>query len=249
MVAISANIESKKEKKTQKYKGYLREIVVAGAIGISLFATPIKAKAQTMAASPSTATFPNTIKGQRSVIAVTLSCNSTSPCTISGQTFTGSSEFTTSGAPSSIAAGGTAKMKVTFAPAATGVVTGTDQIANNTTTNPLTIKFNGAGVNSHSATLSSNTCPGSISGYTFYRSTISGGYYAQLNQTLESTPNYTDTTIAAGVTYYYVETCTNTVNEQSAFSNQVQVNTPYPMVRFDSLYGPVLNLLLRIAEH
>ncbi|MFX1286627.1 MAG: DOMON domain-containing protein [Promethearchaeota archaeon] len=72
------------------------------------------------------------------------------------------------------------------------------------------------------------TLPLTDSGYTIteyiiYRSSISGGPYSNIATTNEL--NYTDTTVLAGNTYYYVVTAINSIGE-SEFSNEVSIVLP-----------------------
>jgi hypothetical protein len=62
-----------------------------------------------------------------------------------------------------------------------------------------------------------------VSAYQVYRSTISGGYYMLLASTSGLT--YTDSTVKANTTYYYVVIAKNTAGELSSYSNQVQAVT------------------------
>ncbi len=59
-----------------------------------------------------------------------------------------------------------------------------------------------------------------LAGYNLYRSGSSGGPYSKLNGSLISTTSYTDNTIIAGNTYYYVCTAVNTSGLESGYSNQ-----------------------------
>jgi fibronectin type 3 domain-containing protein len=84
--------------------------------------------------------------------------------------------------------------------------------------------------NAHSVSL---TCTAStstgVTGYNFYRGTSPGGESSTaLNSTPVSTCSYTDTTVAAATTYYYVAkaycpTCSPTL---SAASNEATANVP-----------------------
>jgi fibronectin type 3 domain-containing protein len=70
-------------------------------------------------------------------------------------------------------------------------------------------------------------CTGSTgaTGYNAYRSAISGSGYVKLNATPASTCAYTDATVVAGATYYYVMTSVNT-SVESAYSSQVAAVIP-----------------------
>ena len=60
-----------------------------------------------------------------------------------------------------------------------------------------------------------------------YSSTVSGGPYNLLTSAPVATPGYTDNTVQAGLTYYYVVTAVNsTTNMQSSYSNQATVVIP-----------------------
>jgi len=80
--------------------------------------------------------------------------------------------------------------------------------------------------NTHQVTLSwtASTSTG-VTGYDVYRSTTSGGPYTQVG-TATSSP-YTDTSVSAGQTYYYVVTTVAT-SGQSGYSSQVSATTPTP---------------------
>ena len=60
-----------------------------------------------------------------------------------------------------------------------------------------------------------------IAGYNLYRSNQPGFGFVRLNVTLIPSNIYTDDTIEAGHTYYYVCTAENTSELESGFSNEV----------------------------
>ncbi len=63
-------------------------------------------------------------------------------------------------------------------------------------------------------------------GYNIYRSTTQGGPYQMINTSLDSSTNYTDYTVVAGDTYYYVATEVNSQDEESGYSNVSQAVIP-----------------------
>lgn len=80
---------------------------------------------------------------------------------------------------------------------------------------------------SHSVSLTwTASTSANIAGYNVYRSTTSGGPYTQLNASLLTTTSYTDNSVTAGQTYYYVATSVDTSNDQGAYSNQAQTTVP-----------------------
>ena len=87
----------------------------------------------------------------------------------------------------------------------------------------------GGGTNSHSVTLTwtASVSP-NVVGYNVYQSTSSNGPYTKLTATLVNGTSYVDTTVKAGVTYYYVATAVNSSNVESAYSDQAQAVIPTP---------------------
>jgi hypothetical protein len=65
-----------------------------------------------------------------------------------------------------------------------------------------------------------------LAGYNIYRSDQSGSGYTRLNGALITSTNYSDSTIAAGRTYYYVCTAVNDADLESGFSNEVPYTVP-----------------------
>jgi hypothetical protein len=65
-----------------------------------------------------------------------------------------------------------------------------------------------------------------LAGYNMYRSNQSGFGYDRLNTALITVTTYTDDTIVAGQTYYYVCTAVNTSDLESGFSNEVPYTVP-----------------------
>ena len=82
---------------------------------------------------------------------------------------------------------------------------------------------------SHSVALSwaASTSSGVI-GYNVYRSATSGGPYTKLNGSPGALTSYTDSTVLAGQTYYYVVTAVDASSNESAHSNQAQAVVPTP---------------------
>ena len=77
-----------------------------------------------------------------------------------------------------------------------------------------------------------NTEP-DLAGYNLYRSVTSTGPYTQINVGLLVISTYTDTTVTAGVTYYYVVRASDGTNE-SANSNEASA-TPFMTATFTSI--------------
>jgi len=61
---------------------------------------------------------------------------------------------------------------------------------------------------------------GDLDGYNVYRSTTSGSGYSQINGSLLSSSDYTDSSVTNGITYYYVVTAVDTALQESGYSNE-----------------------------
>ena len=64
--------------------------------------------------------------------------------------------------------------------------------------------------------------------YNVYRGTTPGGPYTKINPSLVSATSYTDSSVAAGQTYYYVATAVDNSNNESAYSTEAQAVVPSP---------------------
>lgn len=81
----------------------------------------------------------------------------------------------------------------------------------------------------HSATLNWTASTSSnLAGYHVYRSTVANGPYTKLTTTPVAGTSYTDITVVAGQTYYYVTTAVDASNTQSVYSNQATAVVPTP---------------------
>ena len=62
-----------------------------------------------------------------------------------------------------------------------------------------------------------------VLGYNVYRGTLSGGPYVRLNPALLANPDYLDTAVLAGQTYYYAVTAVSAVMESGRSAEAVAV--------------------------
>ena len=185
---------------------------------------------RTISLSTSSLNFGNEVVGGSIPLGVAVKNTGNSSLTISQVGVTGAG-FGISGGfiGATIAAGQTAEMTVVFAPKVTGSVTGKVTITSTATNSPNSVSVTGTGISStsHSVTLnwtaSSST---GVVGYYVYRSTTSGASYSRLNSSPSSAIKYTDGTVSAGATYYYVVTAVNSSGTESAKSGQVTAIVP-----------------------
>ncbi len=88
---------------------------------------------------------------------------------------------------------------------------------------------------------------GPASGYNLYRSTISGGPYTRINESLISENLYLDTGLTSGTAYYYVVVSVDNIGNESIYSNEA-MGTPadtdadQPLIFFPALSGSAVTL-------
>jgi hypothetical protein len=180
--------------------------------------------------SPASLSFGNVTVGNSNTLDVTLTNSGNLSITIY-KVNVPSSLFTTSGVPNGLilAPSQSAMMAVTYSPSSVATASGSISISNSASTSPLKVSVSGSGVQAAPQSVSlgwqPSVSPGVI-GYYVYRSSISGGPYTVLNSSPDSVTQYTDSTIQAGGTYYYVVTSVDSTNMQSGFSGQVSAAVP-----------------------
>jgi hypothetical protein len=165
------------------------------------------------------------------------SVNQTSSLSVTGGSVTVSSaslsgnEFSLTGIslPMTMAAGQSVQVTLTFSPQTSGAASGVLSLASNASNNP-TQNLSGVGVApaAHSVALSWTDNGSGVVGYNVYRGGVSGGPYAKINSALDATPAYSDTSVAAGQTYYYVTTAVDQGGGESGYSNEAQSTVPSP---------------------
>jgi Abnormal spindle-like microcephaly-assoc'd, ASPM-SPD-2-Hydin len=143
-----------------------------------------------------------------------------------------SAEFSLGGIslPKTIAAGQSVSLTLTFTPRASGSASGIISLASNAANTPTIETLTGSGTvtTAHSVSLSWNSSPSAVVGYNLYRGAKSGGPYAKVNSVLNASTSYTDNSVQAGTTYYYVSTAVNGSGTESMYSNQLQAVIPSP---------------------
>jgi hypothetical protein len=201
----------------------------AGKITSNAATLTVTAATATLNASQTTLNFSSVNIGSNSILPVTFTNGGNSNVTVSNVTISGAG-FSASGIPSGqiVAPGKTATLNVTFAPSGTGPIPGSVSVASNATNSPASITLSGTGVQpvSHSVTLTWTASASTVSGYNVYRSTVSGGPYTKLNSTPVAGTTYTDSTVQAGLTYFYVVTSVDSSGVESANSAEVSATIP-----------------------
>jgi len=180
-------------------------------------------------ASQASLNFSNVNIGSNSILPVTFTNGGTSNVTISNVSVSGAG-YTASGIQSGqiVAPGKTATLNVTFAPSAAGLLPGSVTVTSNATNSPSTITLSGTGVQtvSHSVVITWTASTSVVTGYNIYSATASGGPYSKLNSSPVAGTSYTDTTVQASQTYFYVVTSVDSNGVESAFSSEVSASVP-----------------------
>jgi fibronectin type 3 domain-containing protein len=119
---------------------------------------------------------------------------------------------------------------LTFTPQASGSATANLSFTTAGSSSPFTAALTGSGAApvQHSVNLFWDASSSSVSGYNVYRGGQSGGPYSKINATPVAGTTYTDSSIQAGQTYYYVTTSVGTDGMESGYSNQGMAVIPTP---------------------
>jgi hypothetical protein len=185
---------------------------------------------QLLSVSPATLAFGNVTDGSSGQLSATLTNTGTSSVTISSVSASGTG-FTMTSSTSSVTLtpGQSVTVTAQFAPVAAGSDTGAITVASSATNSPGSVALSGTGVAAvkHSVSLSWTPSTSTVAGYNVYRTTP-GGQYAIVNTSLITGNTFTDTTVAAGLTYNYVATAQNSAGVNSADSNVASATVPTP---------------------
>jgi hypothetical protein len=185
-----------------------------------------------LAVTPGTLAFGNVVVGTNAQLQGTLSASGAS-VTVTSDSLNNAA-FALSGLssyPIVIPAGQHVQFTVTFTPPATGAASGSLSFVSNASNSHTVETLTGTGTPppSHSVSLSwTASSSQNVTGYNIYRGVTSGGPYSKINSVLNASTVYTDSTVADGLTYYYVTTAVNSSNEESGYSNQTSAVIPPP---------------------
>jgi len=182
---------------------------------------PKNSAAPALGVTPATLNFGSVTVGSSASLQATLKA-SNAAVTISSDGST-SSEFAILGLslPVTIPAGQSVPVTIQFTPNASGAASGQAGFTSNAASSPTVEALTGTGAaqSSHYVSLSWNAGGGNPVGYNVFRGTAKAGPFEQINAALDASTNYTDDTVVAGTTYYYVATAVNAQGQESAYSN------------------------------
>ncbi|MFZ0317750.1 MAG: choice-of-anchor D domain-containing protein [Candidatus Sulfotelmatobacter sp.] len=198
----------------------------AGTAGGSLFVygpalnvplTGTGAAAGQLIIAPAPLNFGDVAVGSSGMQSLTLTASGSS-VTVSSVASSGS-QFVLEGGyfPVTIPSGGSASFNVAFTPQAGGAESGSLSFSSNASNSTAIEPLLGTGTVTYSVNLWWNSTS-DVAGYNVYRSMNATGPYSKLNSALEPSTAYTDSTVAAGNTYYYAATSVNSSGQESARS-------------------------------
>lgn len=201
-----------------------------GATATATFTISIVGTQSTVAANPTSLSFTNVTVGTSTTQNVTITVSGSANVSFSQVTVSGAGFSTsTPSLPLTLGPGQSVSLGVTFAPASTGNVVGNISVVSNATNSPLSVALSGSAISpQHSVTLSWTASSSSVVGYNVYRASQSGGPFTKLDSSLVTGTTFTDDTVQAGQSYYYVTTAVNSNNAESAYSNQASADIPTP---------------------
>jgi Abnormal spindle-like microcephaly-assoc'd, ASPM-SPD-2-Hydin/Immunoglobulin domain/Immunoglobulin I-set domain len=200
----------------------------AGSATSNAATLTVSASSLLLNSSSSSLSFGSVNVSSNSTQTVTLTNAGNSSVTISNVTVSGAGFNATGVSGVILAPGQTATLTATFAPAAAGSVTGKVSVTSNATNSPDSIALSGTGVAavSHFVALTWSPSTSTVTGYNTYSSAQSGGPYTKLTGTPVAATSYTDSSVQAGQTYYFVVTSVDAGNMESAYSAEVSALVP-----------------------
>jgi hypothetical protein len=179
--------------------------------------------------TPTSSNFGYTTVGTSVSLTGNLSATGTS-VSVSSASLNGA-EFSLSGIslPVTIPAGQSVPFTLTFAPQTTGSASAVLSVTSNASNSP-TGNLSGVGMSppQHGVSLSWTESGSGVVGYNVYRGGTSGGPYTEINSGLDPSTAYTDSSVVAGQTYYYVATAVEGDGRESTYSNETRGVVPTP---------------------
>lgn len=209
------------------------------AAAIALAGSGEKAFAN-LVVSPTVISFGNVTLKSKGTQNVTLQNTGDIALSLQGVTVSGSGFGYSDLSPGfSLAPNQSVTFQVWFTPKVAGPATATLALLSPNISSPGTLSLSGDGVTTttppptppppttaSSVALNWDASTSQVTGYRVYRSETSGSSYNLLTGTALTALTYTDTSVAAGSTYYYVVTAIDSAGVESVYSNQVSAAVP-----------------------
>lgn len=181
-----------------------------------------------LSTSPATLSFGTVAVGSQKTLSASLTASGASVTVKSASV--NSTEYAVSGIsfPLTLAAGQSVTYKVAFKPQSSGTANASLTFATGTSSSNANEVLSGTGgtATSHSVKLTWKASSSTVVGYNVYRGGHSGGPYTSVTSSPDSTTAFTDTSVQAGATYYYVVTAVDSSGHESVYSNQATAVVP-----------------------
>ncbi len=183
-----------------------------------------------LALSPGTFSFGSVVVGASKSLPATLAATGASVTVTSASV--SSAEYALAGLslPLTLQPGTSVPFTLTFTPQASGAATASISISTSASGSPVVQAVTGSGTppSQHSVQLSWSASSSTVAGYNIYRGSVNSGPYAKIDSAVDTVTTYTDASVQAGDTYFYVTTAVAPDGTESAFSNQVSAAVPTP---------------------
>jgi hypothetical protein len=177
--------------------------------------------------APSALNFGNVTVGNTGNQTLNLSASGAAVTISSSASSSGQFSLAGTSFPITIAAGQSVSLDVAFTPQSSATASATLSFASNAATPTEAEPVTGTGVTPvYTVGLSWTSSTSDVTGYNVYRGAASTGPFSKINPSLNSSTAYTDSTVAASQTYYYVTTAVNSSNEESAPSTPAEAIIP-----------------------
>lgn len=179
-----------------------------------------------LTASAPSLSFGNVLVGANTTQDVELTNSGNENVVITSASASGAGFSATGGSNVTLTPNQSVTVAVSFDPQNKGALSGTLSVSSNAPS--LTISLTGTGTQAalHSVNLSRTASTSSVIGYYVYRRLGSSGSFAKVASAIDSATSFTDSSVADGMTYFYVVTSVSAANVESAFSAPVSVMIP-----------------------
>jgi hypothetical protein len=201
-----------------------RVFVAGPSVSIPLTGTGTTTTVGVLSVSPASLNFGKVMIGETGMQTAVLSANGTSVTISSAASNNGQFSLPGSTFPVTIPAGQSVQVNVAFSPQSAGTASAKLTFASDASNSPASEGAAGTGT-APQVSLAWSASTSQVQGYNVYRG-IAPGVYSKINGALDQNTSYTDTTVAAGQTYYYAATAVSASGQESSYSAPVTVAVP-----------------------
>jgi len=186
----------------------------------------------TIAVGPTSVNFGTVSAGKAASQSVTLTNTGNTEVTVSKISVSGTGfSMTGGGAPLQLSSSQSVTVDVQFDSSVAGKYTGALMVSSNASDSSVDVPLAGTVAAAPSSPAPSvglkwNASTSTVTGYNVYRGGASSGPFTRVNGSLVPELSYTDQTVVAGSTYYYVTTAVDSAGVESGYSNAAEAVVP-----------------------